>query len=152
MWTFLDKINKAGTTIILTTHYLEEAESMCNNIAIIDHGLTIEHTSMRKLLSQINMETFVLYTENEIQHIPDCIADCRLRIIDDHTLEIDMQNSGELNHIFNFLSEHGIKVISMRNKSNRLEQLFMCLVEKNRNNKDLIETLKQTSHENTVTE
>jgi len=152
MWTFLEKINKAGTTIILTTHYLEEAESMCNNIAIIDHGLTIEHTSMRELLSQLNMETFILYTKNKLQKMPDCITDCELRIIDEHTLEIDIQHSNELNHVFNFLTEHGIEVISMRNKSNRLEQLFMCLVDKNRNNKELVETLKQTSHETMVVE
>jgi len=152
MWTFLEKINKAGTTIILTTHYLEEAESMCNNIAIIDHGLTIEHTSMRELLSQLNMETFVLYTKNKLQEMPDYIKDCELRIIDEHTLEIDIQHSNELNHVFNFLTEHGIEVISMRNKSNRLEQLFMCLVDKNRNNKELVETLKQTSHETMVVE
>jgi len=152
MWTFLEKINKAGTTIILTTHYLEEAESMCNNIAIIDHGLTIEHTSMRELLSQLNMETFVLYTKNKLQKMPDRITDCELRIIDEHTLEIDIQHSNELNHVFNFLTEHGIEVISMRNKSNRLEQLFMCLVDKNRNNKELVETLKQTSHETMVAE
>jgi ABC-2 type transport system ATP-binding protein len=148
MWTFLEKINKAGTTIILTTHYLEEAESMCNNIAIIDHGLTIEHTSMRELLSQLNMETFILYTKNKIEELPDCIKDCDLRIIDDHTLEVDIQHSNEINQIFSFLTEHGIKVTSMRNKSNRLEQLFMCLVDKNRNNKELVETLiqTQTSH------
>jgi len=147
MWRFLEKINKAGTTIILTTHYLEEAESMCNNIAIIDHGLTIEHTSMRELLSQLNMETFVLYTENAIEKIPDCITGCELRIIDDHTLEIDLQQSNELNHIFSFLTEHDIKVTSMRNKSNRLEQLFMCLVNKNRSNKELAETLTKTLQE-----
>ena len=152
MWTFLEKINKAGTTIILTTHYLEEAENMCNNIAIIDHGLTIEHTSMRELLSQLNMETFVLYTKTKLQKMPDCITGCELRIIDEHTLEIDIQHSNELNHVFTFLTEHGIEVISMRNKSNRLEQLFMRLVDKNRNNKELIETLKQTSHETMAVE
>jgi len=147
MWSFLEKINKAGTTIILTTHYLEEAESMCNNIAIIDHGLTIEHTSMRELLSQLNVETFVLYTKDAIREMPDCINGCNLKIIDDHTLEIDLQHSNELNQIFSFLTEHNIKVTSMRNKSNRLEQLFMCLVNKNRNNKELVETLTKTLHE-----
>ena len=152
MWAFLERINKAGTTIILTTHYLEEAESMCNNIAIIDHGLTIEHTSMRELLGQLNMETFVLYTRNTLQELPDCIADCELRIIDEHTMEVDIQHSNKLNHVFNFLTEHNIEVTSMRNKSNRLEQLFMCLVDKNRNNKELVETLKQTSHEIIATE
>lgn len=152
MWDYLENINNTGTTIILTTHYLEEAESLCDNIAIIDHGLTIEHTSMRELLGQLNMETFILYTENKIQNIPDCIADCDLRIIDERTLEVDIQHSNEMNHVFNFLTEQGIKIISMRNKSNRLEQLFMRLVNKNRNNKELAETLKQTSHENAVTE
>ena len=91
------------------------------------------------------METFVLYTADKVQQLPDCIADCELRIIDDHTVEIDIQHSNELNHVFGFLTEKGIKVISMRNKSNRLEQLFMCLVDKNRNNKDLIKTLQETS-------
>jgi ABC-2 type transport system ATP-binding protein len=148
MWAFLRKMNQQGTTIILTTHYLEEAESLCNNIAIIDHGLTIEHTSMRALLNQLDKETFILYTENKIQRVPKCIVDCELRIIDNHTLEIDVQHANELNHIFSFLTEHGIKVISMRNKSNRLEQLFICLVNKHRHNKDLAETLKKTSHEN----
>lgn len=141
MWTFLDKINRAGTTIILTTHYLEEAESMCNNIAIIDHGITIEHTSMRELLSQLNMETFVLYTQDAIQNLPDCLDNCDLRMIDDHTLEVDIKESYPINHVFSSLSEHSINIVSMRNKSNRLEQLFMCLVDKNRNNKELIETL-----------
>lgn len=152
MWIFLEKINKSGTTIILTTHYLEEAESMCNNIAIIDHGLTIEHTSMRKLLSQLTIETFVLYTANKVQQIPNCIENCELRVIDDHTLEVDIQQSNELNHVFQFLTEKGVKVISMRNKSNRLEQLFMCLVDKNRNNKDLIKTLQETSLDSMVAE
>jgi ABC-2 type transport system ATP-binding protein len=145
MWTFLRQINNAGTTIILTTHYLEEAENLCNNIAIIDHGLTIEHTSMRHLLSQLNVETFVLYLNKHQQPLPQCIPGCELRIIDEEILEVDISREHSINQVFDTLSQHGIEVLSMRNKSNRLEQLFMCLVEKNRSNKELAETLKETS-------
>ena len=152
MWEFLRDINKQGTTIILTTHYLEEAENHCNNIAIIDHGLTIEHTSMRALLSQLNMETYVFYIKEKINTLPTCVPGCELREIDEHTLEVDVEKSYNLNQVFKILSDHKIEIISMRNKSNRLEQLFMCLVDKNRNNKELIETLKQTSHENKTVE
>lgn len=152
MWQFLRKINQEGTTIILTTHYLEEAENLCNNIAIIDHGLTIENTSMRSLLGRLNMETFVLYLADHVEKIPDRIESCELRVIDDNTLEVDISQSQSINRVFEILSSHGIKVLSMRNKSNRLEQLFMHLVEKNRNNKDLVETLKQTSAKNQAVE
>ncbi len=145
MWQFLRKINQEGTTIILTTHYLEEAENLCNNIAIIDHGLTIENTSMRSLLSRLNMETFVLYLADHVQEVPTHIEGYELRIIDDNTLEVDISQTHSINRVFEILSAHGIKVLSMRNKSNRLEQLFMHLVDKNRNNPDLVETLKQTS-------
>ncbi|TNF39147.1 MAG: ABC transporter ATP-binding protein [Gammaproteobacteria bacterium] len=150
MWQFLRKINQAGTTIILTTHYLEEAENLCNNIAIIDHGLTIENTSMRNLLSRLNMETFVIYLADHVQDIPACIEGCELRVLDSNTLEVDISKSSSINRIFEILSAHDIKVLSMRNKSNRLEQLFMHLVEKNRHNKELAETLKQTSAQRTV--
>ena len=148
MWDFLRTINQQGTTIILTTHYLEEAESLCKNIAIIDHGLTIEDTSMRKLLAQLNMETFILYLDKHINDLPQCIPGCGLRIVDQQTLEVDVEKSSSINQVFNTLSEHNIQVLSMRNKSNRLEQLFMHLVEKNRHNKELAETLMQASHEN----
>lgn len=143
MWDFLRDINRQGTTIILTTHYLEEAESNCNNIAIIDHGITIEHTSMRNLLNQLSVETYVLYLQNQPENIPASVPGCEMRIIDDLTVEIDVEKSKNLNQIFNFLSEHGFEILNMRNKSNRLEQLFMCLVDKNRNNKELAETLEQ---------
>lgn len=152
MWDFLHTINQQGTTIILTTHYLEEAESLCKNIAIIDHGKTIERTSMRKLLAQLTMETFVLYLDKHINAIPQCIPGCEIRLIDDQTLEVDIEQSRNLNQVFSTLSEHNIQVLSMRNKSNRLEQLFMHLVEKNRNNKELAETLLQTSQQTQVTE
>lgn len=129
MWGFLRELNATGTTIILTTHYLEEAESMCNNIAIIDHGLTIEQTSMRKLLDRLSAETFVLYLENEIERAPDC-EDYALRLIDPMTLEVLLHKGQDLNAVYQHLSQCGIKVLSMRNKSNRLEQLFVSMLGK----------------------
>lgn len=150
MWEFLSRVNAEGTTIILTTHYLEEAESLCKNIAIIDHGRTIEDTSMRALLKQLNMETFILYLDQPISQLPDCLPGCEIRIIDPHTIEVDVEQSISISHVFSTLSDHHINVLSMRNKSNRLEQLFMHLVEKNRNNKELAETLKQTSHDSQI--
>ena len=144
---FLKQINQQGTTIILTTHYLEEAENLCNNIAIIDHGVTIEHTSMRELLNQLNMETFVLYLDGHVKDLPPCLPGCELRIIDEHTLEVDLEKQSSINMVFKALSDHNIDVLSMRNKSNRLEQLFMRLVDKNRNNLELAQTLQEAAQE-----
>ena len=127
MWAFLREINASGTTIILTTHYLEEAESLCNNIAIIDKGITIEHTSMRKLLDRLHVETFVLYLEEAIKELPVC-ADYRLKLIDSNTIEADIAHSQSLNEIFKIFTDCKIKVLSMRNKTNRLEQLFVSMV------------------------
>ena len=150
MWDFLRRINKQGTTIILTTHYLEEAESLCKNIAIIDHGCTIEDTSMKALLSQLNTETFILYLQSPLTDT-HCLQNNELspfeiNAVDENTLEINLQEKSQLNELFKLLTKHNIQISSMRNKTNRLEQLFMCLVEKNRNNPDLVETLQQTSH------
>jgi len=149
MWKFLTKINNQGTTIILTTHYLEEAESLCKNIAIIDHGCTIEDTSMKQLLSQLNTETFILYLQSPINDSHNLnskdLSPFDIHIIDENTLEISIHEKTQFNHLFQLLTDEGLQVISMRNKTNRLEQLFMCLVDKNRNNSDLIETLQQTS-------
>ena len=149
MWQFLRDINRQGTSIILTTHYLEEAENLCSNIAIIDHGCTIEHTSMRDLLNRLNMETFVLYLADHVNQLPLCIPGCDIRPIDDHTLEVDVQRGTGINPVFETLSKYNIQVTGMRNKSNRLEQLFVHLVEKNRNNPALQQSLQQTLHNNT---
>ena len=130
MWNFMRELNASGTTIILTTHYLEEAESMCNNIAIIDKGVTVEQTDMRSLLDRLNMETFVLYLEREINELPDC-GDYHLRLVDNSTLEVDMHRGHDLNGLYARLSECNIKVVSMRNKSNRLEQLFISMLKTN---------------------
>lgn len=149
MWEFLTKINEQGTTIILTTHYLEEAESLCKNIAIIDHGCTIEDTSMKALLSQLNTETFILYLQSPINDTHDLksedLSPFDIHIVDENTLEISIHEKMQFNQLFLLLTEKGINVTSMRNKTNRLEQLFMCLVDKNRHNVGLVETLQQTS-------
>ena len=144
MWQFLRDINRQGTSIILTTHYLEEAENLCSNIAIIDHGCTIEHSSMRALLNQLNMETFVLYLADHSNTLSLCIPGCEVRTVDDNTLEVDIQRGTGINPVFAALTAQNIQVLGMRNKSNRLEQLFMHLVEKNRNNPALQQSLKQS--------
>lgn len=127
MWEFLRKINQAGTTIILTTHYLEEAENLCRNIAIIDHGQIIVQSRMSDLLSQLNVETFVLYLQYPLPVLPD-FSEYTCRRIDDLTLEIDLAESQTMHDLFAFLSTHQIYVTRMRNKRNRLEELFMRLI------------------------
>ena len=126
MWSFLRKLNEEGTTIILTTHYLEEAEQLCRNIAIIDNGELIEHTSIKHLINQVNRETFILDLEQPLTEVPDLHA-LDMRLIDDMTLEVDVQK-GKINELFIELSQRGISVSSLRNKANRLEELFVCLV------------------------
>ena len=129
MWAFVQGINAAGTTVILTTHYLEEAESLCRNIAIIDHGRIVKHTSMKALLATLDRETFVLDLAAEIDVPPD-IGDVHLRKIDATTLEADVPRGTTLNELFDALAKTGISVRSLRNKSNRLEELFLGLVER----------------------
>jgi ABC-2 type transport system ATP-binding protein len=126
MWDFLRELNKQGVTIILTTHYLEEAEMLCRNIAIINHGEIVENTDMKSLLAQLDMESFVLDivpTEHEIE-----LKNIVSRQIDDHTLEVDLIKKESLNTVFTQLSQQDVKVLSMRNKSNRLEALFVHLI------------------------
>lgn len=133
MWKFLRSINEQGTTIILTTHYLEEAESLCKHIAIIDNGLTIESTEMRDLLRRLQQETFVFNTREAVTDLP-MIDGYVVRQIDAQTLEADVDKSRSLNELFNAFSEQGIHVDSMRNKSNRLEELFVRLTEEGKIN------------------
>jgi ABC-2 type transport system ATP-binding protein len=130
MWAFLQEINRQGTTIILTTHYLEEAESLCRNVAIIDHGEIVKNTSIRELLTQLNTETFVLDTKEQLDHCPQ-VAGYPLKQVDGHSLEVAVEKSQSINELFAALTEQGIHVVSMRNKTNRLEELFFDLVEKN---------------------
>ena len=129
MWDFLSDINKRGTTIILTTHYLEEAEQHCNNIAIIDEGSIVENTSMKELLSRLSIQSFVLDLEDEIKEIPD-LSIFDLKLQDSKTLIATLTQDDDLNTLFNKLSEYGIKVKSMRNEQNRLEELFLRLIKK----------------------
>lgn len=130
MWTYLRDLNARGTTIILTTHYLEEAESLCRNIGIIDEGELIESTSMRRLLGQLDIETFVLDIKEPIHAAPRLDPDC-VRLIDENTLEADISRDCGINFLFEQLSRHNIEVLSLRNKANRLEQLFINMVENN---------------------
>jgi len=131
MWQFVSGINAAGTTVILTTHYLEEAEQLCRNIAIIDHGTIVENTSMKLLLSKLDVETFVFDVNNMPEQLPS-LPGITFRRIDDHTLEAEMPRTQAMNALFDTLTAHGITVISMRNKTNRLEELFVRLVENGR--------------------
>lgn len=128
MWSFLKEINRQGTTIILTTHYLEEAENLCRNIAIIDKGLIVKHSSMKDLLKQLQKETFILDTR---QTLPTDLHIDRYEFhrVDDHSLEVSIDKSSSLNDLFVQLNTQAIEVISMRNKANRLEELFVTLVE-----------------------
>jgi ABC-2 type transport system ATP-binding protein len=130
MWTFLEEINRQGTTIILTTHYLEEAERLCRNIAIIDKGSIVQNTSIKNLIKQLNKETFVLDIKQEIDSCP-IVEDYPIIVVDSHTLEVAVDKNISLNQLFSALSEQGIEIVSMRNKTNRLEELFIDMVEKN---------------------
>jgi ABC-2 type transport system ATP-binding protein len=127
MWDFLREINVSGTTIILTTHYLEEAESLCRHIAIINHGLIAERAAMHELLRRLHTETFVLDVRNELQGIEQ-IPGFSVELINSTTLEVSVTRDSGLNPLFEVLNERGIEVLSLRNKQNRLEQLFMGLV------------------------
>jgi ABC-2 type transport system ATP-binding protein len=129
MWDFLREINSRGTTIILTTHYLEEAETLCRNIAIINGGRIVEQDRMSNLLRRLNTEVFVLSLRNSLQAAPTLHGVLKTTLIDDHTLEVEITKEQNLNEVFTQLSGNGIEVLSMRNKVNRLEEIFMRLVE-----------------------
>lgn len=130
MWSFLEEMNRQGTTIILTTHYLEEAEALCRNIAIIDHGRIIRNTSKRELLQQLSLETFLLDAETVLDKAPK-LDGFASRLGDEGVLEIDVEKGQSLNEVFIQLQRQGIKVVSMRTKANRLEELFIRMVEHN---------------------
>tara|TARA_R110001592_G_scaffold83774_1_gene248093 strand:- start:10634 stop:11557 length:924 start_codon:yes stop_codon:yes gene_type:complete len=128
MWDFLKEINKQGTTIILTTHYLEEAEALCRNIAIIDKGNILENTSKKVLLSKLNLETFILDTDQALDTAPE-VEGFQTRINNEGQLEVDINKQQNMNQLFDKLHQFEWSVISMRSKSNRLEELFLDLVE-----------------------
>ena len=129
MWEFLKEVNTKGTTIILTTHYLEEAEQLCRNLAIIDQGKIIENANTKTLLNKLNKETFILDVKNNLKEAPQLSCGYPTRLIDPHCLEVEVQREQGLNPVFKELNDKGIDILSMRNKANRLEELFLDLVE-----------------------
>jgi ABC-2 type transport system ATP-binding protein len=141
MWEFLKEINAQGTTIILTTHYLEEAESLCRNIAIIDHGSIVQNTSIKALLKQLDRETFVFDSATLLTETP-VLEGYSVTLVDSHSIEVEVHKSQSINEVFDSLNEQNIKVVSMRNKTNRLEELFFDLVDKN-----LIQSAAEVDHE-----
>ena len=128
MWEFLQEINASGTTIILTTHYLEEAEALCRNIAIINHGSIVENTSMKSLLRKLQKEVFVLDCAEDLPGSID-IEGFVTRRVDAHTLEVEVEKGQHINQVFAQLDARGIHISSMRNRANRLEEMFVNLVE-----------------------
>jgi len=132
MWKFLQEINEQGTTIILTTHYLEEAEALCKHIAIINNGVVIENTAMKTLLAKLHVETFVLNTEESLQEKLQGWGDntgCNIKLVDDLTFEVEISKKYSLNSLFSELDKRNINISSLRSKSNRLEELFVHLIE-----------------------
>jgi ABC-2 type transport system ATP-binding protein len=130
MWSFLTELNEQGTTIILTTHYLEEAEQLCRNIGIIDHGVIVENMGMKQLLNKMTVETFLLDLKNEHQVAPQLVG-YPSKLIDSHTLEVQVDKKVGITALFGQLAMQNVEVLSLRNKTNRLEELFVSLVEKN---------------------
>lgn len=125
LWGFLKELNAQGTTIILTTHYLEEAEQLCNHLAIINHGIIIENSPITESLKRLKRETFILFLKEPLQQLPP--SDFCLRLMDTHTLEVDVMDGQHLDQLFFELSQHQIAIASLRNKTSRLEQLFLNL-------------------------
>lgn len=132
MWDFLQELNSNGTTIILTTHYLEEAENLCRNIAIINHGSIVEHSGMDQLLYKLQTETFVLNLKDSLDDVPN-IEGFNISMRDSCTLEVAVEREQGINALFDGLSQQGIEVLSLRNKQNRLEQLFIDMLDESRN-------------------
>jgi ABC-2 type transport system ATP-binding protein len=134
MWEFLRHLNTDGRTIILTTHYLDEAENLCRNIAIIDDGRIIENTSMKNMLRKMESEVFIFDTKNDVTKVAP-LTDYDVRPLDDTTVEVEISEEQNLNQVFEHFQRQGIEVISMRRKSAKLEELFLRLVEKGKNDR-----------------
>jgi len=132
MWEFIREINENGTTVILTTHYLEEAEELCRNIAIINHGEIIQNTNMKSLLGTLDIETFVLDMREPLSAVPQ-IEGMEFKLRDAFTLEASVPKRKSINSLFSSLDQLGVHVLSMRNKANRLEELFLRMVDKGAN-------------------
>ena len=132
MWEFITDLNKKGTTIILTTHYLEEAEKLCKNIAIIDNGVVLKNTSTKNLLNSLDKETMVFYLAESLSTKP-ALGDFPCELVDPDTLEVELNKGQTISDVFNYLCKQNINVTSVRNKANRLEMLFMNIVQEKRN-------------------
>lgn len=135
MWDFLREINDAGTTIILTTHYLEEAESLCRNVAIIDKGLLVKNTSVKNLLQELHKEVFIFDAAEKLP-LDFAIDSFDINIIDQHCFEVQIEKGHTLNSVFTMLSEKNISIVSMRNKANRLEEMFISMIAQSTTNKE----------------
>lgn len=127
MWDFLREINAAGTTIILTTHYLEEAESLCRNVAIIDQGVIVKNTSVKSLLQQLNKEVFIFDVQGTLTNLPVLVGH-QVAQLDEHSFVVDVEKGQSLNAVFEQLTAQQFHIVSMRNKANRLEELFVSMV------------------------
>ena len=132
MWELMEAVNASGTTIILTTHYLEEAESLCRNIAIINHGRIVENSDMVSLLSRLHLDHFILDLAEPLNNTP-LLTGFKVELVDDKTLHVSVAKEQSLNQLFMQLTQQNIEVISLKNKTNRLEQLFMDLVDGKQN-------------------
>jgi len=130
MWEFINELNVNGTTIILTTHYLEEVEQLCKNVAILSEGKIVKQSGVKQLLKSLDKEVFVFDLKNKLEKIPKRFDEYSPKLTDSNTLELTVKAKESLNHIFEILSEKSVEVLSMRNKSNRMEQLFLQLAKK----------------------
>jgi ABC-2 type transport system ATP-binding protein len=131
LWAFLTELNQKGTTIILTTHYLEEAEKLCKNVAIIDHGEIIENADMKSLINRLHIQTVIFDLAEPIKSLP-ILPGYSHRMLDDYTFEVDVHKAQSINILFEAFSAEGLTIIGVRNKTNRLEELFVDLVAKNK--------------------
>ncbi len=131
LWGFLRELNEQGTTIILTTHYLEEAEILCKNVAIIDHGEIIENSDMKSLLNRLSTQTVIMDLDNVPANFPR-LGDFHHRLLDDSTIEVKINKAQSLNSLFDLLTQNGLKILNIRNKTNRLEELFIDLISENK--------------------
>lgn len=131
LWRFLKRLNESGTTIILTTHYLEEAEHLCKNVAIIDHGEIIEHANMKSLINRLNVQTMILDIAEPMKQLPQ-LDGFVWRLQDETSIEVEIHRQQTLNDLFHLLTAQNIQINSMRNKTNRLEELFVHLVTQNK--------------------
>lgn len=130
MWGFVKELSSKGTTIILTTHYLEEVEQLCKNVAILSGGKIVKQSGVKELLKTLDKEVFVLDLKKPLSEVPKRFKKYEAVLTDEYTLEVTVKAKESINEIFSVLSEKGVEILSMRNKSNRLEQLFMDLAKK----------------------